>query len=185
MVLTPEKVIVAYDLASVGPRIVAHLIDLLCYIAISIGLSTFIGFVFAPVPELGQAVATLIFAFAFFLYFIVSEGAFQGYTMGKKLMKMRVLNVDGTPITWRTSILRNLLRVADMLPAIPLVGLIMLFLNPRSQRVGDLVAGTIVIREPERRAGYTPAPHHVGIHPLEQSIGELIGMTVEEYHAIK
>lgn len=185
LVLTPEKVIVSYDLGSVGSRVGAHFIDLMIFLVLTISASMFIQVGFVWAPALGESVGLLIGAFGYFLYHILCEGLLQGTTLGKKAFRLRVMNVDGTPITMREALLRNLLRPADMLPGLYLAGLIMLFVTPQSQRIGDLVAGTIVVKEPLRQQGYTPAPHHVGLHPLEHTVGDLTGMNLEEYHAIK
>lgn len=185
LVLTPEKVIVSYVLGGIGSRILAHLIDVLLYVAVTVALGMLIALAGAVFMELASVALLIIATFGYFAYFIAFEGFWQGMTPGKKVLKLRVLNVDGTPIGIREAILRNLLRPADMLPVFYLFGLVTIFINPRGQRIGDLVSGTVVVKVPERRQGYTPAPHHVGIHPIEDSIGELTGMTLEEYHAIK
>lgn len=185
LVLTPEKVVVSYDLGSVGSRIMAELIDLLAIgvmtIAIGIGLSL-LGVV---AESLATALFLIVAAFGMLGYHAGFEAFAQGQTPGKRAMKIRVVNVDGTPVTFRAALLRNLMRPADMLPVLYLAGLTMLFLNPKAQRIGDLVAGTVVIRTPAAQQGYTPAPHHVGLHPLEATVGELAGMTLDEYNAIK
>lgn len=185
VVLTPEKVIVSYNIGSVGARVGAHLLDLIIYGTVMYAFAMVMSAFSIVFYDLGQVVLVLVATFGMFLYFIISEGAFQGQTLGKKALRLRVTNTDGTPLTWRGAILRNLLRPADMLPTLYLVGFIMLFTNPKSQRLGDLIAGTVVLKEPERIQGYTPAPHHVGLHPLEDTVGDLHTMSLEEYHAIK
>ena len=101
------------------------------------------------------------------------------------MSRSRVVMHDGTPITFAAAFYRNVLRPADFLPAFYLVGVLCVFTNPRSQRLGDLAAGTVVIAERSVAMGYVPAPHHVGVHRLESSVGDLRKMTLEEYHAIK
>jgi hypothetical protein len=84
-------------------------------------------------------------------YFIFFEWLWDGQTPGKRLLKLRVIREDGRPITLWEAIARNLLRVFDATPGflIPIysVGLIAVFLSNRDQRVGDIFAGTVVIRE--------------------------------------
>ena len=84
-------------------------------------------------------------------YFIFFEWLWDGQTPGKRLLKLRVIRDDGRPITLWESIARNLLRVFDAAPGffLPIysVGLIVIFLSNRDQRVGDIFAGTVVIRE--------------------------------------
>ena len=92
---------------------------------------------------------------------------------------------DGTPITFAAALGRNIMRPADMLPGTYLVGLIAVFTNPLSQRLGDLVANTVVCLERRPVQMYAVAPHKVGIHALESSVGELDQMTMEEYLALR
>jgi uncharacterized RDD family membrane protein YckC len=82
-------------------------------------------------------------------YFLIFETLFRGRTPGKRLTHLRVVSEDGRMLDWRQSLLRNLLRMVDSLPAGYLVGVVAMLISPRLQRLGDLVAGTIVIRERE------------------------------------
>ncbi|MBX3113684.1 MAG: RDD family protein [Fimbriimonadaceae bacterium] len=186
MVLTPEKVVVWYRHAGHAARIGAHLIDLLIVLLANIAIGLILSFTLAALsPGLYSLVLGLVIAFGIFAYFIICEGAFQGVTLGKRAFRLRVMQVDGTPINWRSAFLRNILRVADMLPGFYGVGFVTMFLNERSQRLGDLISGTVVVVDSELPQGFAPAPHRVGIHPLEYSVGELGSMTLAEYQAIK
>ena len=80
-------------------------------------------------------------------YFIFFETLLAGRTLGKRLTGLRVVSDTGGLIGWRASLIRNLLRAVDSLPSGYFVGLVALMLSPRSQRLGDLAAGTLVIRE--------------------------------------
>lgn len=122
----------------VGPRFLAVLIDIVILGIIEAilgavthgsGLGSFLAFVIS----LG--------------YYIVMEGQ-RGATVGKMALGLRVVNVDGTPITMNQSVIRNLLRIVDAIPAmIPyLLGAILVWNSPLKQRCGDRVAKTIVIR---------------------------------------
>jgi len=82
-------------------------------------------------------------------YFLIFETLFRGRTPGKRLTHLRVVSEGGSVLDWRQSLLRNLLRMVDSLPAGYLVGVVAMLISPRVQRLGDLVAGTIVIRERE------------------------------------
>lgn len=127
----------------------------------------------------------IFFTFSYFLYFILFEGLWNGLTPGKKLIGIRVRMTDGTPITFAASLYRNLFRAADFLPILYLAGSVLCFLNPRSQRLGDLAAGTMVVHERLLPARFSPPPHAAGKHPFEEQVGDLRGMTMPEYHAIK
>ena len=163
---TPERVPLAFALASIGNRFIAVAIDHLIQFT-AIAAVAFV-FLFAAGfwsdPELGMAadptgsfpnwlIAVMILVlFALFTgYFAAFEWWWEGQTPGKRLMKLRVLREDGRPITLWEAVARNLLRIFDAIPGfvIPVysVGLIVVFLSNRDQRVGDLFAGTVVIRE--------------------------------------
>lgn len=186
LVLTPEKVVISYRHAGHAARIGAHLLDILVVVILNIALVLLVQFTVGRIFQaLGELIAALTVTFGIFAYFIISEGAFQGVTIGKRAFGLRVLQVDGTPINWRSSFLRNTLRVADFLPLMYGTGFVVMFTNERSQRLGDLIAGTVVILENQVPLSFTPAPHRVGIHPLEHTVGELSTMTLPEYQAIK
>jgi len=82
-------------------------------------------------------------------YFLIFETLFRGRTPGKRMTHIRVVADGGGMLDWRQSLIRNLLRMVDSLPAGYLVGVVAMLISPRVQRLGDLVAGTIVIRERE------------------------------------
>jgi uncharacterized RDD family membrane protein YckC len=121
----------------VGLRFLALLID-----AIIIGVvASLLSFLFRDSPGLSGTL-TAIIAFA---YFIVME-ATQGATLGKKALGLRVVKIDGTPISWSESLIRNLLRVIDGLFGY-LVGAILIWTSPLKQRLGDRVAHTVVVKQ--------------------------------------
>ena len=88
-------------------------------------------------------------------YFAAFEALWNGQTPGKRSIGLRVISVSGRPVTAIDSILRNLLRIVDSIPGIYAVGLVSVFLTARNQRLGDLVAGTVVVHEQplQRRGG--------------------------------
>lgn len=186
LVLTPEKVVVSYQLAGVSSRIFSHLFDLFAMMVIMTGVSFVMGIVgFAMGPELSAAISSLVLIVVFFAYFIVLEAFWNGQTLGKKILSLRVAMADGTPVTRGAATYRNLLRPADMFPGTYLVGLLSVFLNVRCQRLGDIAAGTVVIHETSLSRGFTPAPHRYGVHPFEDHVGTLHRMSLEEYQALK
>lgn len=184
-VLTPEKVIVTYPLASLGSRIAAHLIDLFVVAGLWFSIAIALSMSAVALPSLSNLILGLVTTFGIFLYFILFEGLWQGQTLGKRILGIRVTMADGTPTTIFAAFYRNLLRPADMLPGIYGIGMIAIFMNPRAQRLGDLVANTVVVRTSVPNPSFTPAPHRVGLHPLEHTIGDLSKMTIAEYYAIK
>jgi uncharacterized RDD family membrane protein YckC len=185
-VLSPEKTIITYRLSGIGSRILAHILDLLIVIVVDFAIATFIMNVIGALdPTVAGAIVMFIIAFSFFIYFILFEGLWNGQTLGKKAVGIRVRMANGLPITFGAAIGRNLLRPADMFPGSYFMGLLAMFSTPRSQRIGDLLSNTVVIHEKRAAPYFTPAPHSAGIHPLEAHIGELRGMTIEEYNALR
>lgn len=189
--LSPEKTILTYRLAGIGARIWAHLLDVVLIVAVILG-ALFVVSSFAMFgPDVGQISlgGLLIFVVAFpFLYFILFEGLWNGQTLGKKALRLRVRLADGTPVTFLAAIGRNLLRAADFMPiGTYFVGLLAIFTTPKSQRLGDLVANTVVVyeRRPEPYFRTAPAPHSAGVHPFESQVGSLRGMTLDEYNALR
>jgi uncharacterized RDD family membrane protein YckC len=159
---TPERVPLHFALASIGNRFLACAIDhtLQTLALILIGLASLIVAnvsslwdVFASAPKWVYAVMIILLFLTFSGYFAFFEWIWSGQTPGKRWLKLRVLREDGRPITFWEASVRNLLRSLDMMPA-PFysIGLISVFANSRDQRVGDMVAGTVVVREREAEA---------------------------------
>jgi uncharacterized RDD family membrane protein YckC len=185
-VLSPEKTIITYRLSGIGSRILAHILDLIIVIALDFAIASItLRIVGALDPMIAGVIVMFIIAFSFFIYFILMEGLWNGQTLGKKAVGIRVRLANGLPVTFGAAIGRNLLRPADMFPGSYFMGLLAMFCTPRSQRIGDLLANTVVIHEKRAAPYFTPAPHSAGIHPLEAHIGDLRGMTIEEYNALR
>jgi uncharacterized RDD family membrane protein YckC len=143
---TPERVDLEINYAEVGSRALAHIIDLLIVFLgwgiIAIGL-----WILFPVSGVWKAVLLFAISFlVFWFYFAVFEFTWQGQTPGKRALGIRVQKLGGYPIGWTEALLRNLLRPVDSLVGYA-VGLAVMLLTSRSQRVGDLVAGTVVVHE--------------------------------------
>ncbi|MFW5698077.1 MAG: RDD family protein [Fimbriimonadaceae bacterium] len=185
LILTPEKAVVTYQHAGLMARAGAHLIDLIVVVGGLWTLLAILSFFMFVAYELFTTLMLLLTSFGIFLYFILFEMLWKGQTIGKRLMRLQVVMVDGTPITPVAAIYRNVLRIADFLPAFYFAGLISFSTTERSQRLGDLAADTVVAyREPVPRLAKR-APHRFGIHPFEHTITPLSRMTLEEYIAIK
>lgn len=163
---TPERVPLEFALASIGNRFLAvavdHFIQYLSIILIVWFFLTLAGSGFdqlsdepsrllSDAPKWTIAIMILIVFVVFAAYFILFEWLWNGQTPGKRLLKLRVIREDGRPITLWEAVARNLLRICDAVPGFVLpvysIGLIAVFLSDRDQRVGDMFAGTVVIRE--------------------------------------
>ncbi len=168
---TPERVPLEFALASIGNRFLAvaidHFIQYLSIILIAWFFLSIAGYnsndiseapdkLFSEAPKWTIALMIIILFLVFAGYFIVFEWLWNGQTPGKRLMKLRVIREDGRPLTLWEAIARNLLRICDAVPGFILpvysIGLIVIFLSNRDQRVGDIFAGTVVVREREGEA---------------------------------
>ncbi|HET7296876.1 MAG TPA: RDD family protein, partial [Gemmatimonadales bacterium] len=151
---TPEHVALHLELAGLGSRAAAALVDtlvaglgllLLAWVVMLLGFDARGG----TLAGLLLAVIILLFAFAFLAYFVLLEALNGGRTVGKQALGIRVVMGTGHAITPTAAVVRGLFRLLDcyfpLLPFLP--GLTMIFLHPRNQRFGDLVAGTIVVRD--------------------------------------
>jgi uncharacterized RDD family membrane protein YckC len=164
-VRTPESIAFSYELAGIGSRFLAVTLDLLIQIAILLAL----GFGLALVGMKGAGwssshahgaafevkfVENVVIGFfifvvfmIFFGYFIVFEGLWNGQTPGKKALGLRVVRDGGYPIDFMASLIRNLIRVGEMLVGYYAVSAVIALLSPENKRLGDMAAGTIVVRE--------------------------------------
>ncbi len=155
---TPERVPLHFALASIGNRFLACAIDhglqLFLMAIIAIGFILLADFIdFGDAPKWVYALLILVVFLIWTSYFIFFEWLWNGQTPGKRLLKLRVIREDGRPITFWEASVRNLLRIFDIMP-FPFysIGLICVFISNRDQRVGDMVAGSVVVREREEEA---------------------------------
>ncbi len=159
-VVTPEHVAIRYELAGFGSRAVAALIDtclqLLAIFTVA-GLVLALGWLHV-IPYIGDwsqslliGVALIVFFLIFWGYYILFESLWNGETPGKRRLGLRVIKDGGYPVDFRAVVIRNLLRPVDTLPSLgvlPSYGLAFLctLFNPHGKRLGDLAAGTLVVR---------------------------------------
>lgn len=145
-----------FPVAGIGSRFLALAIDSLLQgaTAFAIGLlAVFLipGFAAAGGGSNAGVWFVAIIAFGFFLlfygYFAIFEILWNGQTPGKRIIGIRVIKDSGRPLTVAESIGRNLLRIVDQLPGFYALGMIVALLNSRNKRIGDLVAGSLVVRE--------------------------------------
>jgi uncharacterized RDD family membrane protein YckC len=154
-IATPEGVEVELTLAGIGSRVIAGTIDVIIEILLLGALAVLLHFL----GTIGTAVyASLYFAVIFF-YDVLFEVLGGGKTPGKRWTGLRVVRAGGRPITFVRSALRNILRIIDILPVCYGIGMASIFITERNQRVGDLAAGTHVVRDRhgDRRRGDAPA----------------------------
>ncbi len=170
LIETPELVALDYEIAGVGSRAAAAFIDQLIVIALILALivvamaSGLAGTWFGPV-----AGAVLIGAgFAIWYgYFIFFEAFRQGQTPGKRWLGLRVVSESGHAVSRTGAVVRNLLRIADFLPPPYLGGALLVALHPRGRRLGDIVGGTIVVRDRPAERVEAPRPRDTGDRVVE------------------
>ena len=157
---TPEQVRFSFRLAGPAQRSAAYLIDLM----IRGALVTVVGIAFAFANLLDDGFGTGLGLLLIFLlewgYYIASEMLMNGQSVGKRALHLRVVRENGLPLSFSDSFLRNLLRAADFLPLMNALGLVVISLDPKFRRLGDLVAGTVVVSE--ERQSIRPL---IAIHP--------------------
>jgi uncharacterized RDD family membrane protein YckC len=171
---TPEGVEFEIPLAGPVPRILAALLDMI----IRVGIYTIMAIPLAFLGEFGMGVLFLgIFALEWG-YPIYFEMYRDGATPGKKALNLQVLDADGTPISWKGSILRNLLRTADFMPFGYAFGIIAMTVTGRFQRLGDLAGDTVVCY---RRDRYLSSAAKLPDVPAQPTAHQL---TIEEQRAV-
>lgn len=146
---TPEGLTLELTLAGVGSRFVAALIDYVIQTAVLIAIGVIVGLLHSNVV----AAAGFILSFVWFIgYDIAFETRASGRTPGKRWTGLRVVLGDGRPVDFRSSAVRNFLRLIDILPGFYLVAIVAIFVSKKNQRLGDMAAGTLVMREKKGEA---------------------------------
>jgi uncharacterized RDD family membrane protein YckC len=161
---TPENVTFAHEVAGIGNRFIAALIDsfilfsalVLLNLIILVGLGVLGSMDPAPMVEdtpmdwiegLLLAIYALINFLIFWGYYVLFEYLWNGQTPGKRLVHIRVVRLDGNPAGFVEVMVRNLVRIVDFLPSGYGLGLLVMFFNGQARRLGDFAAGTLVIKE--------------------------------------
>ncbi len=148
VIRTPEGYAFSYPLAGPVTRFLAWMIDFLVLVAALWALSI----VLIPLLALIPAAAYVLQIIAMFAlttgYKIVLEWFWGGQTIGKRALRLRVMDIQALRLSFAQVLLRNLLRAIDMLPLFYMVGGLTALLTRHGQRLGDLVAGTVVVRSP-------------------------------------
>lgn len=155
---TPESVAFAYELAGIGSRGLALSLDMLAITLLIAGEFAIAAIVYfgldAVISGNSVAIAAWVFggtgviAFAtYWGYFVYGEVFRNGRTWGKRRLGLRVVRDDGSRVNVLDSVIRNLLRLVDMLPGNYLIGMFCVIFSRRNKRLGDMAAGTVVVRD--------------------------------------
>jgi uncharacterized RDD family membrane protein YckC len=171
---TPESVELEFTLAGIGSRALALLIDYLLWMVILTILFTafaFLYYLFATIDGAAKwiiSIQVLIFFVVYIGYFIFFETLWQGQTPGKRYAKIRVIRDDGRNAGLQQAIMRSLLRMVDDVFSL---GLLMILFTKQEKRLGDLVAGTIVIQEAQN------SNQEIEIDPAAQELADTLAET--------
>jgi uncharacterized RDD family membrane protein YckC len=155
---TPEQTSIEFPVAGIGSRFLAILVDSIIQGAVIVVLILIVFGLGAGFSRLGLATGssapTWIIAILIFVYFLLTYGYYMlfeaiwnGQTPGKRLTHIRVIKDSGRPITAIDAVGRNLLRIVDQLPFAYGIGVLCAWISPQSKRLGDYVAGTVVVHE--------------------------------------
>ncbi|MCP3921767.1 MAG: RDD family protein [Desulfobacterales bacterium] len=142
---TPEGITFSLFPASPVIRLLAYSIDFLIIITLNMFVSKIISILSIFSQDLAQAFSILIFFAISIAYTILIEWIWNGQTVGKKIMKIRVVDKNGLNLRFSQIVIRNLLRFIDAFPAFYLLGGISSLISSKSQRLGDIAANTVVI----------------------------------------
>ena len=150
---TPEQIALELPLANIGSRFLAIAFDTILQ-ALAVGAIVSVALVVRfltsfvePIGNWVMAVMTLALFAIYAAYFAFFESVWNGQTPGKRLVGLRVIDSSGRPISVYAALVRNILRIVDSIPGIYAVAIITALVTKRNQRLGDLAAGTLVIRE--------------------------------------
>jgi uncharacterized RDD family membrane protein YckC len=153
---TPELVSIEMPLAGIGSRFIALLVDYLILIPGGLLLGKLFSLIVAAIGAFSTMSAQWAFGLYTLLTFVIQWGYFtlfeafwNGRTPGKRVARIRVIQRSGRAIGLFESMARNLVRVVDQFPIIYVVGIISMFVTKQHQRLGDLAAGTLVVRDRE------------------------------------
>ena len=168
LVETPEGIALHLRSAGIMPRASAWAIDAM----IRVGILWVVAMVIGLLGESGVGIYLIVVFVLLWIYPVLFEVLRDGQTPGKKAMRLRVINANGTPVTWIASIVRNLMRTVDVLPLCYAFGLVACLVDSHSRRLGDLVAGTLVVYA-ETPAKPSAAPDVPAVHaPVALPRGE-------------
>jgi uncharacterized RDD family membrane protein YckC len=190
---TPEQIALELQVAGIGSRFLALSVDTVLQVALY-GLGALaIGFLQVPpyfrqsfLGTAGPALAVLFFFSVYWGYFALFEIIWSGRTPGKRAAGIRVIKDSGRPINAFEAIARNVLRAVDFLPAMYAVGIATMMLNRNSRRLGDFVAGTIVVHDRQTEDVRPPwgAPGAATVSSPELT-SQLVRMPAEELQLIE
>lgn len=187
-ITTSQNIDIDYEIAGLGERILARLIDLAIFFLIFV-----LGFFVGSLTNLfvasgaGTVIILIIYAVLFVFYDLLFEVFMNGQSIGKRIMKIKVISLDGAQPRFSQYLLRWLFRVVDFLIIEPgLIALIVAAVSEKPQRIGDMVAGTMLIRTSPRTQmnNIVFMPVYDGYQPVFKEAGELNDRDIELIHEV-
>ena len=149
LIKTPEGVVFAQTLAGPATRFLAWLVDFLCASVLLFALNLIVAFTAIVSSEFASALSIIFYFTISIGYAMTLEWCWRGQTVGKRIMRLRVVDAEGMHLQFSQIAIRNLLRIVDLLPGLYLVGGLAAMLTLKAQRLGDIAANTVVIRIPK------------------------------------
>jgi len=151
-IVTTQNVNINFNTAHIGDRILAYVVDLLVKGSYA-SVVLYVVFNVGPVErffdnldsEYSRVVLLVTFLLPYFLYSLVMESLWEGQTIGKRIMKIKVVKVDGFQASFGDYLIRWIFRLVDINMSSGIIGLLAILFNSKSQRLGDMTAGTAVI----------------------------------------
>jgi uncharacterized RDD family membrane protein YckC len=180
---TPEGVALELILAGLGSRFLARLLDTLIQIGLILALALGLGITGTESSGVVTAVVIVLVFLIIFAYDIVFETLNHGRTLGKQAAGIRVVGQTGEPVRFLASAVRNIARVLDFMPFFYLIGTISIIATARGQRVGDLAAGTLVMRD--RFPGMTRAPAPITVSTAAVATWDVSAIGPAELQAVR
>jgi uncharacterized RDD family membrane protein YckC len=182
-IATPEGVEVELVLAGIGSRVIAGSIDFVIQIATLLAAAVLLH----AAGSVGAAINAVVFFCIIFFYDVLFEVLGGGRTPGKRWTGLRVVRAGGHPITFVRSALRNILRIIDILPGFYAVGMTVIFITARNQRVGDLAAGSHVVRDRhgDRQRGEAPAAPYTPLAPGAAASWDVSAVSADDVATVR
>lgn len=178
--VTPEAVRVRADAAGVGSRLIALMVDAVIQLVVLVPV--LIGFLSDGLSGTAESVVLSLLVFGILWgYFVAFEWLRGGQTPGKSVQGIRVVQTSGEPAGFAPVMVRNLVRIVEVY-ALPFIALISMFASARSQRLGDVAAGTMVVRDRTM-----PLPSTVTVAPLAPGVPALdtSGLSERDYTVLR
>ncbi len=199
---THEQAGPQFHLAGIGTRFIAYLIDKLIQMGIVLGLTiitVLLLILTGNLTSVGEFLVRLRDSLGWWLvaptvavyelvtkgYFILFEYLWNGSTPGKRSQEIRVIRKDGRPISFVAAVIRNILRAVDILGEIYPLGLVVMFIDSRNRRLGDLAAGTLVVREAELKESVVCTPVEESDTADAEIRNVALEMTMEDYDLVR